>query len=359
MLAGVRLQRNRTRGVARDGGRTATRIQLGVGADAWEASLAGRIDKKDREARSPPADIVTDMLDVAMTACSNCSVVVQPADRFCNACGAPIGRAATPAAPPRYAPAAPAYAPQPPGPAAAYMAPLQTGARCQLGHEIVAGTSYCGLGHPIALDQMQFANEASGGGFAVPTPHSYAGPQPGPAYVSRPGEPAAPAQRAPADSGEPQRGYPPRALSPGPRAGYVSQPLPAPAYEKPVPQVGPRDPSSVDVAPPKVLRGFLVAYGRNPNGDFWPLTGGRHTIGRHGSQDGIEIPIQDPTVSSRHAILVVDPANGSIVVEDAGSTNGTFVNDEPIGRAGWRELRDGDRLRVGGFTTVVKVIGPI
>jgi pSer/pThr/pTyr-binding forkhead associated (FHA) protein len=108
-----------------------------------------------------------------------------------------------------------------------------------------------------------------------------------------------------------------------------------------------------------VLRGFLVAYGRNPNGDFWPLTGGRHTIGRLGSSDGIEIPIQDPTVSSRHATLVVDPANGSIVVEDAGSTNGTFVNDEPIGRAGWRELRDGDRLRVGGFTTVVKVIGPI
>jgi pSer/pThr/pTyr-binding forkhead associated (FHA) protein len=111
--------------------------------------------------------------------------------------------------------------------------------------------------------------------------------------------------------------------------------------------------------PPKVLRGFLVAYGRNPNGDFWPLTGGRHTIGRLGSSDGIEIPIQDPTVSSRHAALVVDPASGSIIVEDTGSTNGTFVNDEPIGRSGWRELRDGDRLRVGGFTTVVKVIGPI
>jgi pSer/pThr/pTyr-binding forkhead associated (FHA) protein len=273
-----------------------------------------------------------------MTACSNCSVVVQPGDRFCNACGTPIGRAATPAAPPRYAPAAPAYAPQQPGPAAAYMAPPQTGARCQLGHEIVAGTSYCRLGHPIALDQMQFANEASGGGFATPTPHPYAAPQPGPAYVSRPGQPA----------------QPPRVP-----AGYVSQPLPAPAYERPLPQVGTRDPYSVDVAPPKVLRGFLVAYGRNPNGDFWPLTGGRHTIGRLGSSDGIEIPIQDPTVSSRHATLVVDPANGSIVVEDAGSTNGTFVNDEPIGRAGWRELRDGDRLRVGGFTTVVKVIGPI
>lgn len=324
-----------------------------------EASPAVRIDETGREARSAPADIVTDMLDAAMAACSNCGVAVQPGDRFCNACGAPIGRVGTPAAPPRPAPAAPAYAPQAPGPAPAYMAPPQTGARCQLGHEIVAGTSYCGLGHPIALDQMQFANEASAGAFAMPTPHSYAAPQPGPGYVSRPAQPAAPLQRAPAPSGEPQKGYPPRALSPAPRAGYVSQPLPAPAYERPLPQGGPRDAYSADVAPPKVLRGFLVAYGRNPNGDFWPLTGGRHTIGRLGSQDGIEIPIQDPTVSSRHATLIVDPANGSIVVEDAGSTNGTFVNDEPIGRAGWRELRDGDRLRVGGFTTVVKVIGPI
>jgi pSer/pThr/pTyr-binding forkhead associated (FHA) protein len=110
---------------------------------------------------------------------------------------------------------------------------------------------------------------------------------------------------------------------------------------------------------PKVLRGFLVAYGHNPSGEFWPLTGGPHTIGRLGSSEGLEIPIQDPTVSSRHAILLVDSATGAILVEDAGSTNGTFVNDEPIGRGGRRELRDGDRLRVGGFTTVVKVIGPI
>jgi pSer/pThr/pTyr-binding forkhead associated (FHA) protein len=135
--------------------------------------------------------------------------------------------------------------------------------------------------------------------------------------------------------------------------------LPAPAYERPPQPAGPRGEPSREPPPPRVLRGFVVAYGRNPNGDFWPLTGGRHTIGRLGSSDGIEIPIQDPTVSSRHATLIVDAATGSIVVEDAGSTNGTFVNDEPIGRAGWRELRDGDRLRVGGFTTVVKVIGPI
>jgi pSer/pThr/pTyr-binding forkhead associated (FHA) protein len=55
--------------------------------------------------------------------------------------------------------------------------------------------------------------------------------------------------------------------------------------------------------------------------------------------------------------MVVEAASGTITVEDTGSTNGTFVNDEHIGFNGRRELRDGDRLRFGGFTTIVKVIG--
>jgi pSer/pThr/pTyr-binding forkhead associated (FHA) protein len=69
--------------------------------------------------------------------------------------------------------------------------------------------------------------------------------------------------------------------------------------------------------------------------------------------------MQDPTISSRHAALVIDAASGSIGVEDTGSTNGTFVNDEHIGFNGRRDLRDGDRLRFGGFSAVVKVIGRV
>jgi pSer/pThr/pTyr-binding forkhead associated (FHA) protein len=55
--------------------------------------------------------------------------------------------------------------------------------------------------------------------------------------------------------------------------------------------------------------------------------------------------------------MVVDPVTGAIVVEDTGSTNGTFVNDEHIGFNGRRDLRDGDRIRFGAYTTIVKVIG--
>jgi pSer/pThr/pTyr-binding forkhead associated (FHA) protein len=56
--------------------------------------------------------------------------------------------------------------------------------------------------------------------------------------------------------------------------------------------------------------------------------------------------------------MVVDQ-NGGIAVEDTGSTNGTYVNDEHIGMNGRRDLKDGDRVRFGGFTTVVKIIGRV
>jgi pSer/pThr/pTyr-binding forkhead associated (FHA) protein len=97
----------------------------------------------------------------------------------------------------------------------------------------------------------------------------------------------------------------------------------------------------------------------NTGGDFWPLNGGRLTVGRLAQAEGIDITLQDPTISSRHAALVIDANSGSVSVEDTGSTNGTFVNDEHIGFNGRRELRDGDRVRFGGYNTVVKVIGRV
>jgi pSer/pThr/pTyr-binding forkhead associated (FHA) protein len=108
-----------------------------------------------------------------------------------------------------------------------------------------------------------------------------------------------------------------------------------------------------------VLRGFLVSYQANPNGDFWPLHGGKHQVGRANSGEGLAIPLADATISSKHAAVVVDASSGAISVEDAGSTNGTYVNDEHLGMNGRRDLRDGDRVRFGGFTCVVKIIGRV
>lgn len=106
----------------------------------------------------------------------------------------------------------------------------------------------------------------------------------------------------------------------------------------------------------RVLRGFLVSFQSNPLGEFWPLYTGRLTVGRSNSGEALEVPIADPTISSRHGAFTVDPLSGSIQIEDTGSTNGTFVNDEHLGFNGRRELRDGDRVRFGGYATIVKVL---
>jgi len=62
-----------------------------------------------------------------------------------------------------------------------------------------------------------------------------------------------------------------------------------------------------------------------------------------GRNQSLGIVLEDPEVSRRHARLT--PANGGVAVEDLGSRNGSYVNDQPVD--GRRELRPGDRLRCG------------
>ncbi len=56
-----------------------------------------------------------------------------------------------------------------------------------------------------------------------------------------------------------------------------------------------------------------------------------------------QIIIDDPTVSRHHAWIKVDA--DSYLIFDVGSSNGTFVNDEPVEEP--RYLEDGDRVRFG------------
>jgi len=68
-----------------------------------------------------------------------------------------------------------------------------------------------------------------------------------------------------------------------------------------------------------------------------------------GRDPGLPLALDDEHVSRRHAR--VSSFGETAMVEDLGSTNGTYVNDQPI--VGRRELTPGDRVRVG--TTVVEV----
>ena len=66
------------------------------------------------------------------------------------------------------------------------------------------------------------------------------------------------------------------------------------------------------------------------------------TLGR----GDVEIQLEDPFASSRHAHLIRQGA--MLVIEDLGSTNGTYLNDELL--RGPRPLHAGDRVRIGDST---------
>jgi hypothetical protein len=62
-----------------------------------------------------------------------------------------------------------------------------------------------------------------------------------------------------------------------------------------------------------------------------------------GRGDQAEIRLEDPFASSQHARLLRQ--GGIVVLEDMGSTNGTYLNEELLG--GPAPLHPGDRVRIG------------
>jgi FHA domain len=63
------------------------------------------------------------------------------------------------------------------------------------------------------------------------------------------------------------------------------------------------------------------------------------TLGR----GDVEIRLEDPFASSRHARISRE--GPVVVIEDLASTNGTYLNEQPL--SGPQPLHDGDRIRIG------------
>ncbi len=108
----------------------------------------------------------------------------------------------------------------------------------------------------------------------------------------------------------------------------------------------------------------LAADGMNfPDGygeRRFPLREGENRIGRSRGHPGEETPEidlaappADPGISRLHAVLECR-SDGACVLRDLGSTNGTIVNDQPAPIAPRTDVSvaDGDRIRVGAWTTI-------
>ena len=85
---------------------------------------------------------------------------------------------------------------------------------------------------------------------------------------------------------------------------------------------------------------LIVASGKNQGKEI-PLPGQQFLIGRG---EGCQLRPASERISRKHCAIIV--SEGRVIVRDLGSTNGTSVNDERI--AGDRELKNGDKLNVGG-----------
>lgn len=116
----------------------------------------------------------------------------------------------------------------------------------------------------------------------------------------------------------------------------------------------PASPSATEVAPPRptappapVLRRLIIYYPHTQQDVPLSPTTAPITLGR--APDNT-IVIQDGTVSSRHARLFLQ--GNQWYVQDLGSTNGTFVNEQRVSQ---HPVRIGDKLRLGAI--VIQIAG--
>lgn len=94
------------------------------------------------------------------------------------------------------------------------------------------------------------------------------------------------------------------------------------------------------------LSGYALVVARGPQaGMTYLIRSGNTTVGRHPESD---VFLNDVTVSRHHCRFVV--TGEKLRVEDSGSTNGTYVNEQRVDSA---ELHAGDEVLVGRFHFVV------
>ncbi|MFP3882914.1 MAG: FHA domain-containing protein [Actinomycetota bacterium] len=94
------------------------------------------------------------------------------------------------------------------------------------------------------------------------------------------------------------------------------------------------------------LSGYAIVVEKGPRkGMSFLLKDGNTTVGRHPDSD---IFLNDVTVSRHHCRFVT--SGDELTVEDSGSTNGTYVNDERVDSA---KLQAGDEVLIGRFHFVI------
>lgn len=150
--------------------------------------------------------------------------------------------------------------------------------------------------------------------------------------------------------------------APAPLNAPVSPPAPSKVYDAPAPPAPAvaADGSLIHWEISAVVDGSLYAE-PDPNIPLpvgepernFPLDFAEMLIGRRSDRKDIhpEIPIADPGISHRHAKLQRQP-DGSFILLDVGSTNGTQLNNVEVQPGVRLPLRDGDEITLGCWTRI-------
>jgi diguanylate cyclase (GGDEF)-like protein len=104
--------------------------------------------------------------------------------------------------------------------------------------------------------------------------------------------------------------------------------------------------ASLAPAAPAAARPCLTVISGGTVGKVHTLPLGRATVMGRGVDSGLRI--EDARVSRKHAKITID-AKGTAVLEDLGSSNGTFLNGSRVQR---QKLKEGDQLQLGSGTTL-------
>jgi diguanylate cyclase (GGDEF)-like protein len=97
--------------------------------------------------------------------------------------------------------------------------------------------------------------------------------------------------------------------------------------------------------PPARMRACLIQYNGDALGRRYFFDTPEVTLGRAPTNT---IVVLDVSVSREHAKCYTNANGNSIEIEDLGSRNGTFINDNPVQQAR-AALRDGDIVRLGSI----------
>ncbi|WP_280688748.1 FHA domain-containing protein [Kitasatospora sp. GAS204B] len=244
----------------------------------------------------------------------------------------------------------------------------------------------CGYDYELAASapQQPQPQQQAPGGYGYPPIGQP--PQPQGGYGYPPQEPSAP-QPYPSSNGNgyPENNYPGQAY---PDQGYQQQP----EQQAPPQQQSMEYPTSFALTPPaaphqqqsrttwvavvaadrEYFTDMMARSGPEASGLFFPpycperripITGrGQLRIGRRSQHKGtvpeidLSVPPEDPGASHQHALLAEQP-DGSWVLVDQDSTNGTTVNGgpDPIAPHTAIPLTEGDRIHIGAWTTITLI----